>query len=418
MPSRAPIAAGPSSADSAADGAAIGLMVRLARALHAYGTPAHVLEEALHRVARRLGLAAQFFATPTSVFAAFGEGAEQRLVLERLEPGEVDLGKLTDLDRLIDGLVAGELAAGEASVRLAAIVERPAAYGPAITTLAYAAASASAARFFGGGWNEMAAAGGVGLALGLLAAALGRSRNGSRLFEPLGATAAAALATALAATTGAVSPFVVTLAGLIVLVPGLTLTVAIRELATRNLVAGSSRLAGAVTVFITIAFGVAFGTQAAEALVGPAPQVLPVPLPLPADALALAVSAASLTVLFRARPADLGWVLAAGALAITAGRAGTALLGTELGALLAALAVGIGSNLVARLARRPAAVMQVPALVLLVPGSIGFRSLSALLERETVTGVQTAFSMLLIAVALVTGLLLANAVVRPRRVFF
>jgi uncharacterized membrane protein YjjP (DUF1212 family) len=407
--------------------AAIDLVVRLARALHAYGTPAHVLEEALHRVARRLGLAAQFFATPTSVFAAFGAGAEQRLVLERLEPGEVDLGKLTDLDRLIDELVGveqvgselvgGGLAAGEASARLDEIVERPARYGAALTTLAYAAASGSAARFFGGGWNEMAAAGAVGLVLGLLAAALGRSETGRRLFEPLGATAAAALATALAVVTGAVSAFVVTLAGLIVLVPGLTLTVALRELATRNLVAGSSRLAGAVTVFITIAFGVAFGSRAVEALLGAPPQVIPVPLPLPADALALAVSAAALTVLFRARPADLGWVFAAGALALTGGRAGTALLGPELGALLAALAVGIGSNLFARLARRPAAVMQVPALVLLVPGSIGFRSLSALLERETVTGVQTAFSMLLIAVALVTGLLLANAVVRPRRVF-
>ncbi len=397
--------------------AAIGLMVRLARALHAYGTAAHVLEAALHRVARRLGLEAQFFATPTSVFAAFGAGAEQRLVLERLEPGEVDLGKLTDLDRLIDELVAGDLGAEEASARLAAIVERPRRYGPALTTLAYAAASASAARFFGGGWNEMAAAGAVGLALGLLAALLGRSETGRRLFEPLGATAAAALATLLALATGAVSSFVVTLAGLIVLVPGLTLTVALRELATRNLVAGSSRLAGAVTVFITIAFGVAFGSRAVEALLGAAPQVVPVPLPLPADALALAVSAASLTVLFRARPADLGWILAAGALALTAGRAGTALLGPELGALLAALAVGIGSNLFARLARRPAAVMQVPALVLLVPGSIGFRSLSALLERETLAGVQTAFSMLLIAIALVTGLLLANAVVRPRRAF-
>lgn len=397
--------------------AAIDLMVRLARALHAYGTAAHVLEAALHRVARRLGLEAQFFATPTSVFAAFGAGAEQRLVLERLEPGEVDLGKLCDLDRLIDELVAGGIGAEEASTRLAAIVERPRRYGPALTTVAYAAASASAARFFGGGWNEMAAAGAVGLVLGLLAALLGRSETGRRLFEPVGATAAAALATLLAVETGAVSAFVVTLAGLIVLVPGLTLTVALRELATRNLVAGSSRLAGAVTVFITIAFGVAFGTRAVEALLGAPPQVVPVPLPLSADALALAVSAASLTVLFRARPADLGWILAAGALALTAGRSGTALLGPELGALLAALAVGIGSNLFARLARRPAAVTQVPALVLLVPGSIGFRSLSALLERETLAGVQTAFSMLLIAIALVTGLLLANAVVRPRRAF-
>jgi uncharacterized membrane protein YjjB (DUF3815 family) len=180
-------------------------------------------------------------------------------------------------------------------------------------------------------------------------------------------------------------------------------------------VAGSSRLAGAVVVFVTIAFGVALGSQVTAVIVGPPPPVVPAPLPPAADALALAVSAASLTVLLRARPGDGPWVLAACALGFGAGRAGAALLGAELGALLAALAVGLTSNLFARLARRPAALMQVPALILLVPGSIGFRSLSALLERETVAAVQTAFSMLLIAVALVTGLLLANALLPPRR---
>jgi uncharacterized membrane protein YjjP (DUF1212 family) len=392
---------------------AIDLLVRLARALHTYGSPAHVIEEALTRVSRQFGLAGQFFATPTSVFAAFGGGADQRLVLERMEPGEVDLGKLSELDRLIDELVAGDV--GAAGARLDEIVGRPPRYGPALATTGYAATSAAAARFFGGGWGEMAAAGAVGLALGLLALALARRPAAGRLFEPLGATVAAALATALAAATGKLSAFLITLAGLIVLVPGLSLTVALRELATRHLVAGSSRLAGAVVVFVTIAFGVALGSQVTAVIVGPPPPVVPAPLPPAADALALAVSAASLTVLLRARPGDGPWVLAACALGFGAGRAGAALLGAELGALLAALAVGLTSNLFARLARRPAALMQVPALILLVPGSIGFRSLSALLERETVAAVQTAFSMLLIAVALVTGLLLANALLPPRR---
>ena len=53
----------------------------------------------------------------------------------------------------------------------------------------------------------------------------------------------------------------------------------------------------------------------------------------------------------------------------------------ELGVFLAALAVGCGSNLYARWRDRPSAVTRLPALLFLVPGSLGFVSMSGL--RET-----------------------------------
>lgn len=53
--------------------------------------------------------------------------------------------------------------------------------------------------------------------------------------------------------------------------------------------------------------------------------------------------------------------------------------------------------------------------MVLVPGSIGFRSMESLLARDVLAGVDTAFSMLMVAVALVAGLLFANALVQPRK---
>ena len=58
--------------------------------------------------------------------------------------------------------------------------------------------------------------------------------------------------------------------------------------------------------------------------------------------------------------------------------------------------------------------MSLPGILLLVPGSIGFWSLAALLESDVVSGVETAFRMVLVAVSLVAGLLLADAIVPPR----
>jgi len=63
---------------------------------------------------------------------------------------------------------------------------------------------------------------------------------------------------------------------------------------------------------------------------------------------------------------------------------------------------------------RPAQILHVPGVLLLVPGTIGFRSVSAMLERQVVSGIETAFTMIFIATALVAGLLVANVVV-PRR---
>ncbi|MFI5234896.1 MAG: hypothetical protein ACHQXA_04230 [Gemmatimonadales bacterium] len=56
-----------------------------------------------------------------------------------------------------------------------------------------------------------------------------------------------------------------------------------------------------------------------------------------------------------------------------------------------------------------------PSVLLLVPGSVGFRGLASLLDRQVIVGVETAFRMLLIASALVAGLLVASVAGPQRR---
>ena len=77
---------------------AVGFVLRLDRALHVYGIPAHRLEEVMGKAAERLGLQGQFFSTPTAIFASFGRQDEQRTFLMRVTPGEVNLGKIAELD--------------------------------------------------------------------------------------------------------------------------------------------------------------------------------------------------------------------------------------------------------------------------------------------------------------------------------
>lgn len=394
------------------------LLERVAELLHALGTPAHRLERVLGRVAAQLGVEAQFLSTPTSLIFAFGSGEGQRTHLRRVEPGEVDLGKLVEFDEALEDLEDGILTLDQTRARVEEVAAAPPRYGALPVTLAFGAASAGASVLFGGGWAELTITFCIGLGIGMLARLL--RGEAVRLFEPLSAFLAAGVSLSIARGLVPMSDSIVTLSALIVLVPGLTMTVAMIELATRHLVSGMARLAGALTVFLTIAFGVAMG----RALVGMVWPGVPsggalggavVPLTAWMQWLALGLAPLAFAVLFQARWRELPWILAAGWVGIAVSRAGGAELSLELQSFLGALAVGLISNLFARALDRPASVPLMPGILLLVPGSVGYRALDLFLARDAVAGLETGFQAALVAVALVGGLLVSNVLLPPRR---
>jgi uncharacterized membrane protein YjjP (DUF1212 family) len=392
----------------------VAFVLDLGRALHAHGLPAHRLEDVLEKMSRGLGLEGQFFSQPTSIFAAFGPQAEQRTHLIRVEPGEVQLERMAEIDGLAGAVLRGELAPAAARARLAAVIAAPPRYRVGIVLAAAAIASAAAARFLGGGAVEVVVGAALGACVALVGAAVDRpGRRG--LFEPLAAFAAATIASLAAHAFGPFAVRIATLAGMILLIPGLTLATAMTELSSRHLASGTARMSGAMVVFLGIAFGVATGGAAVERLLGPAPAGAGVALPGWTEGLALLLAPPAIGVLLRAAPRDLPWVLGVGVSAFLAGRAGAAALGPELGLFAAALVAGLAGNAYARRLDRPSAVPLVPAILLVVPGSVGFRSLASLLDREVVMGVDTAFRMVLMLTALVAGLLAANALLPSRR---
>jgi len=60
---------------------------------------------------------------------------------------------------------------------------------------------------------------------------------------------------------------------------------------------------------------------------------------------------------------------------------------------------------------------QFPGLILLVPGSMGYRGLSYLYGRDVVMGLDTAFSTLTLAFSLVIGVFVGNILIKPRSSF-
>ncbi|MBC7541515.1 MAG: threonine/serine exporter family protein [Candidatus Sericytochromatia bacterium] len=410
------IAGGRQSVDgNGSDMAAIEFVLALAQALHRYGASAYRLEAGIKDVAHTLGLEVRLFSTPTAIMASFGPLHAEKTCLVRVEPGEINLGKLAMLYDVTSQFVQGTVTVPDALAVVTAIIAADPRYRFVIHMVCSGLASAAAAGFFGGGWLEIQVALGIGMVVGAVSRLSNRSTDTGHLLEPVAATLAALLSVAASRWFGPVETFVTTLAGVITLLPGMGFTTAMTELATNNLASGTARFAGAFVQLSGLGVGIALGMAIASRW---APAVVAdglVVWPLGMLALAVIVSSLAYSVILRARPRDTGWILAAGVLAYSGALVGQSLIGPELGALLGAFVVAFASNLRGRLLDQATAVTLVPGILMLVPGSLGMRSVMAMWQNDVDSGVSAAFRMAFVATALVAGILLANVAMPSRR---
>jgi uncharacterized membrane protein YjjB (DUF3815 family) len=210
------------------------------------------------------------------------------------------------------------------------------------------------------------------------------------------------------------SPFVVILAGIVLLLPGFTITIAMIELATGNLLAGTGRLAGAFILMLMMGAGVAIGTTLGT-------QWLPYRTLSTLEKLpdwtvwpCIALLGATLLVFLQAPWRALHIMMGACLLAFAVSSTMSAWLGPVAGAFTGAFSVALAGHLYQRMSGEPGILVQIPGLITLVPGSVGFKGLHALMEQDNLAGISTMTSMVITGAALVIGTLLANSLALSR----
>ncbi len=391
------------------------LLMRLGKAISEAGAPAHRLESSMQVLMDKIGLHGSFFAMPTALIASLGSEDRQQAYMERITPGDINLERIVDLSEVIAALESDSIGIDQALKRIDAIIKRPMAYPFWLMVLSFGLASASVAGLFGGSWLDVLFSGLMGLITGGFLISTAGHDNIKQLHTPLAAAVVGFLSLVIATRYAQVNYLTVSLAGLIILVPGLSFTIAIRELSTGHLVSGSARMAGAITVFLLLSFGIALGYVLGDYWLGTPPMPQAQPIPEWFLLLSLLLISLSFTVLFNARLRDSVWLLATVALAIL----GSKLLGQWLQqpflAFAVVLLISIFGNLYSRLTGKPASLIHIPGVMLLVPGSVGFHSISAMLQHDTLAGIEIAFKAVLIAVSIAVGLLAGNLFVPPKK---
>ncbi len=387
-------------------------LLRVGEIVHAYGTPSHRMEALLRRMAQSLELEAHFLVTPTSLIVSLGRGRNEQTRLLRAEPSQVDLGRLVEIDELLEDVEDRHIDLATGLARLEELAASKQRHGSILTGLAFGVSGAGAAVFLGGQVWEVIASFAIGLFVFVAGGVLGRSPERVHLTDGLMSFLAAGAALAWNHYVRPVDYTVVTLAALIILIPGLSFTVAMLELATRHLSSGVARLAGAAVTMLLIVLGVALAWKIGDAQ---APQMGSWMLPEAWRWGIMALTPIGFAVLFQARVQEWWVIYLAGVMGYFGARLGGLWLGSDLGPFLGALAVGLVGNSYARLFDRPSSVAQMPGILLIVPGTVGYRSLTAFLSEETLQGTGLAVRMVMVGVALVGGLLTATAILSPKR---
>lgn len=382
-------------------------------ALHRFGLPAWRLEAAVAALAASLGVTVAVFSQPTSLLLGFGPVGAQRLVMVRVEPAPVDLGRLEALDAVVAEVVDRRLSTEGGRLALATVLAAGSRWSTSSMIVAHGVSGGAAAVLFGGSTSDVAVSAYASLLAGLIEAGLARWSELGRASVAVSALVVTIVARVSVGVLPAVHPGLCALAGVIVALPGLTFTLGMAELASGHLAAGVSRVASASVTLLLLMVGLAIGQQ----VVGLPEPVIGMSLNLPpfATLISVVVAALSFSVLLGARGRDLPVILAASLFAYGTAHVGAVLIGPDVGAGLGAFSIGVASNAYGRVMNRTVVTPLVPGVLLLVPGSMGYRSLSALLGGEVLVGVEQGFHMGLVGVAIAAGLVLSQAILPPPR---
>ena len=406
---------------AAAYAARIAFVSELAERLHGYGTTAQRLEAAIVAAAQKLKLECEPWSNPTGIILSFsdptrppGESDTTRVI--RLGPSDTDLYKLAEADRIAEAVTSGDMDLAEGRAALLALDRPPSRAADLWQVLGFGLASGAVAGLLRLPWLDIGTAATTGLLLGVLELVV---RDRPRLKEASDAIAgilAGGIALLIATFVAPLNFNTVIIASLIVLLPGMALTNAMNELTSQHLVSGTARFAGAMASLLKLTVGTMLVVTVA-ALLGIEPQVRAFrPQPDSVEAAALLLAAFAFAVLFRAHRRDYPVVMLAAISGYLISRVAGEAWGSPVGVFLSALLMTAAGHAYGRFANRPGAVVRMPGVILLVPGSASLRGVISLFQQQDLSAGQGALiAVMNILLALVAGLVFGNLLWPTRR---
>ncbi|MFT6345155.1 MAG: uncharacterized membrane protein YjjP (DUF1212 family) [Paraglaciecola sp.] len=394
-------------------------ILKLGKMLHKYGSPSFRLEAYLTEIATHFGLHASFNSTPTtlSIVLWSDRHEDEYNHSARMQPGELDMNSLSRTDELAYQLLSGDISLAEADKHLDEIDVMPSPYGKSLTGVAFSLSTSAFAMLMGAGWSEIIYSGLLGGMVYFWTLWALRSKRVNLMLEPVASFSVGFMACVINHySSSGFNIWLIILSSLIILVPGLSLTIGLAELSSRNLVSGTARVMDATMQLFKLYFGAFLGVSLGYQLFGQQELAMAVTLPFWVNWLGVFMLSVGLVAIFRTPMKHVPWAITSTFIAYAASTWSSSYLENGLGAFVGAFALGVFANIFSRIANAPSTIVAMPGLIVLVPGSKTYIGLNSFISGQDIIKTDhIAQETFLILMSLVAGLIFANVVIPSRK---
>ncbi|MBE6941668.1 MAG: threonine/serine exporter family protein [Ruminococcaceae bacterium] len=372
------------------------------------------VEDAIGRICKALGAVEThvFSITSAIIVTAFDDKGNSATQLRRIHAGSYDLTRLQKLNQLSRDICANRVTDTEIPLKLRQIdaqVNRPL----WLMALVYALISGSLSIFFGASWTDGICAAGTGIILCFLEYFM-RKINLDHVFTVFLVSLLTGLCNAALVKSGLGQRFdAISIGNIMLLIPGIAMTNAVHDMFVDDMLSGVSRFFRSLVIAFLVAFGFTLASTVSKDTVVIDPFYQTVMGALGSVGFALMFQVRGKMLIF----AFLGGILSWGTYCI----AGLFVGHEALQYLIATTVLTLYAEAFARILRCPSTILLVTGWIPLIPGSMLYYSISALMQDNMPLFVDRILHTFLLMVAMSAGMLLGMTLVhlisplRPHR---
>jgi len=372
------------------------------------------VEDAIGRICKALGAVEThvFSITSAIIVTAFDDKGNSATQLRRIHAGSYDLTRLQKLNQLSRDICANRVTDTEIPLKLRQIdaqVNRPL----WLMALVYALISGSLSIFFGASWTDGICAAGTGIILCFLEYFM-RKINLDHVFTVFLVSLLTGLCNAALVKSGLGQRFdAISIGNIMLLIPGIAMTNAVHDMFVDDMLSGVSRFFRSLVIAFLVAFGFTLASTVSKDTVVIDPFYQTVMGALGSVGFALMFQVRGKMLIF----AFLGGILSWETYCI----AGLFVGHEALQYLIATTVLTLYAEAFARILRCPSTILLVTGWIPLIPGSMLYYSISALMQDNMPLFVDRILHTFLLMVAMSAGMLLGMTLVhlisplRPHR---
>jgi len=390
-------------------------LTELGKALTASNISVVDISLILERIASAYHVKAEIMIFPTMLLIKLGEKESTLITAASQKPGLIPLNQVSELYELIYLAENAEISPDDGKKRIKKILSGKHHFGPVGVIFGYILFCIAIGLLLQTSPEQLIVTGILGAIVGFLIL-IGENKHQFSLILPVIASFLVSSLFFWGVKAGLIAGSVLMLIpSLAYFLPGATLTTGMFELASGEIISGSSRIIYGAAILFLLLFGVLLGMQITglpqnEFLVVKSISTLGWWAPY----FGVLIFALGMYFFLSIRNKDMPWILLILYTAFLGQQFGNYFIGGLFGAFLGSLLMTVGGTLVERLEHKtPSFVSILAAFWILVPGSLGFISLTAFVGQNYSAATSDAILVVMTIVAISLGLMMGAVITEP-----